>query len=311
MTKLELATLCNRYEGRPGWVIGRGPTLYQYQNLATVDGPVFFINDSVCQEIQLAAKCDSFFFAHDESMAGWLGKIRSTAVLVTDHLNAFIPGRCLIRGPDDPLLQREGKVILYNEFGEFEQSSLLERSRDEIARSQQLYVKAGTIHSLLHFAWYVGCSKLYLIGCDGLPNVGYDRRLQNLSNSNSHSSYVIRHYQDIMLRILKMPVEYIGTPLHRVTFELKIAIQEHRRSEVIEFLDEALLLIHKAESCIHINLDQDVNSENIIRLWIQSDNYQEIVNILEKCDAKRKVEELTIQGAFVQYPLILMSTELY
>jgi hypothetical protein len=325
MTKLEFAAFCNRYEGRPGWVIGRGPTQYQYSDLATVDGPVFFINDSVSQETHLAAECDSFFFAHDSEMAVWLGKIRSTAVLVTDHPFLFRPGgRGVIKGPQDPILQREGKVLLYR-FGEvdpismesesilgIETESILERSRDEIARGQQLYQKTGTIHPLLHFAWYVGCSKLYLIGCDGLPNIGYDERLPNLSNSKSHLSYIIRHHQDIMLRLLKMPVQYIGTPPHLVTFECTMAIQDHKRSEVIEYLnlDEVSLLAHTTEGSLCVNLDQSDNPGDVVIFRIQSDNYQGLVSLLEKWDAIRKFHELTTQGAFIRGPQIVMKTEL-
>jgi hypothetical protein len=309
MTKLDFATFCNRYAGQPGWVVGRGPTKYRYQDLATVDGPVFFINDSVSQETHLPPTCDSFFFAHDLEMAVWLGKIRSTAVLVVDFPFTSPDRKGLLSGPHDPLLQREGKVVLYRQFGEFEQGLLLERSQLEIARSQQLYINIGTINPLLHFAWYVGCSKLYLIGCDGLPNIGYDPRLPNLSSSKRYGPLFIRRDQDKMLHSLKVPVEYLGTPPHLVQLECKMIVQDHKQCEIIDTINEVVLLTHTTKGSLGASLERVDNSENTLHLRLQSNSIQEFLEFL-KCNAVRRLQDLIIQRDNVLEWQIFVKSEL-
>jgi hypothetical protein len=299
MTKLDFAAFCNRYAGRPGWVVGRGPTLYRYEDLATVDGPVFFINDAVSQENRLAAKCDSFFFAHDLELAVWLGKIRSTSVLVIDHPITSQTRKGLLSGPHDPLLQREGKVVLYRRLGEFEPDVLLERSRLEIARSQQLYVKSGTIHPLLHFAWYVGCSKLYLIGCDGLPTVGYDGRLPNLSATKQQASFIIRRDQNEMLHMLKVPVEYLGTPPHMVQLECEVVVQGSMQSKVSDIFNEVKLLAHTYDGSLRVSLERVDNADDTFIFSIQSNSIGELLKFLGSHEVRR-FQDLTSQGAFAQ-----------
>jgi hypothetical protein len=65
--------------GRSCYVIGRGPTDFDYASLGDLAEPIFFINDAVCMEKH--AKSETFFFAHDAQMLVWLnGRIKSTAV---------------------------------------------------------------------------------------------------------------------------------------------------------------------------------------------------------------------------------------
>jgi hypothetical protein len=304
MTKLDFAAFCNRYAGRPGWVVGRGPTLYRYEDLATVDGPVFFINDAVSQETRLAAKCDSFFFAHDLEMAVWLGKIRSTSVLVIDFPITAYTRKGLLTGPHDPLLQRKGEVVLYRRLGEFEPDLLLERSRLEIARSRQLYVKSGTIHPLLHFAWYVGCSRLYLIGCDGLPTVGYDGRLPNLSRSKQQAAFIIRLDQEEVLRTLKVPVEYLGTPPHTLQLECAVVVRDSKQSKVIDIVNEVKLLAHTYEGRLRARLERVDDSSDTFIFSIESNSIGELLEFL-RCQAVLRFQDLSTQGAFTHGPLLM------
>jgi len=109
MTELPFASFCNRFAGRTGWVVGRGPTRFRYEDLRSCAGPVFFVNDAVGQETWLPGDTPSFFFAHDSSMECWLldPRRRSIPVLIADQP---VTGpdenraRGLISGADDPLL---------------------------------------------------------------------------------------------------------------------------------------------------------------------------------------------------------------
>jgi hypothetical protein len=210
-----------RFAGQTGWVVGRGPTRYRYEDLAAADGPVFFINDAVAEERQLPHGHPSFFFAHDRSMAAWLRSpgLRSQPVLITDQPKTGADGERrpgLLAGPDDPLLREVPQALLYRGTGPLDPATILDRSREEIRDHGQLYLANGTIQPLLHFAWYVGCSRLKLIGCDGLPGVGYDARLENRSRSQQQNALFIRRRQEVLLRRLNLPAEYLGTPPHRI-----------------------------------------------------------------------------------------------
>jgi hypothetical protein len=306
MIRQDFTTYCNRFAGRSGWVVGRGPTLYSYQNLASVDGPVFFINDAVSQEANLDVNCPSFFFAHDESMAVWLGAVKSTAVLIVDHPNS---GKGLLSGPDDPLLQRDGQIVLYRQFGEYDPSALLEKDRLEIARSGQLYISTGTIHPLIHFAWYVGCSKLYFIGCDGLPEAGYDSRLPNLSKSKQFGALANRWKQDKLLQALKVQAEYIGTPPHFIQFDCSVTVLDHKQSEFWELINEVMAFARSTECGLQAFLKQSADSSNTFHLRLESKRVDSFLNLMALSMLDR-FWELATQGCFEDKPSFLLRTEL-
>jgi hypothetical protein len=206
MIELDFAAFDNRYPGATAWVVGRGPTRFPYEDLATADGPVFFINDAVGQEVHLRPGQPSFFFAHHRSMACWLPALRSVAVLVTDHVD-------LVRGREDPVLATAGEVVLYTRDGAVPQEQVLELGRDELARHRQLCIRSGTVHPLLHFAWYAGCASVRFIGCDGIPDSGYDPRLENRSRTRHYVlGPLIRRDQEEIARRLGMTFTYLGTP---------------------------------------------------------------------------------------------------
>jgi len=53
----------NRYAGGFCHVVGRGKTEFDYEKLADLNEPIFFINDAVCMEKH--ARFETFFFTHD------------------------------------------------------------------------------------------------------------------------------------------------------------------------------------------------------------------------------------------------------
>ena len=59
-------------------MVGRGPTNFDYRELADIADPIFFINDAVC--LEKYARSETFFFAHDVEMRVWLdGSIKAAA----------------------------------------------------------------------------------------------------------------------------------------------------------------------------------------------------------------------------------------
>jgi hypothetical protein len=191
----------NKYKRRDCYVVGRGQTDFNYDELAAVVEPIFFINDAVC--LEKLARSETFFFAHDSQMRVWLdGSMKSTAVL---PVNGKVLGSapCLALG-------HTGPVVFYHR-GEKDKEALLRMSRDEIAARQELFVHSGTMHSLLHFIWFCGFGRATFIGCDGFN--GYDQRLQNRSNSSVGQYKTIRRAQTLLTALLGIEAIYRGTPV--------------------------------------------------------------------------------------------------
>lgn len=203
----------NKHAGGSCYVIGRGPTTFNYDKLADVAEPVFFINDAVC--LEKYTRSETFFFAHDAQMRVWLnGSLKSTAVLPIDG--------SVLRDVSDLVLQHAGPLVYYG-LGKTT-TELLQLSRHQLADREELYQLCGTIHSLLHFVWFCGFRRVVFIGCDGI-NVrvrtasagasadGYDRRLQNRSNTTSWWQYSrIRIVQDLLTTLFGFEAVYFGRP---------------------------------------------------------------------------------------------------
>lgn len=203
----------NKYRGRTCWVVGRGPTDFDYQNLEKEIAPVFFINDAVALEKH--ARADSFFFAHDTKQQVWLTNgLKSTAVLP-------IGGK--LWETRAKFFQENGSLVLYR-WRATEGEKLLAFSREALAGAEELYNHSGTIHSVIHFIWFCGFKKIKFVGCDGIndkitlkqigdPATGYDTRLVNLSQTAPFWQYAkIRRVQERLCNHFKLETEYVGTP---------------------------------------------------------------------------------------------------
>jgi hypothetical protein len=204
----------NRYAGKTCCVVGRGPTEFPYAELAGLQEPVFFINDSV--SVAGDARGDTFFFAHDARMLVWLdGRFKGTAVLPFD-------GKLFLKQPE-AVLSHAGGLAFYR-WKKRAGEELLRMGRDELAAAEELFTHCGTIHSLLHFVWFCGFKRVVFIGCDGIndPELlseaydapgGYDARLPNLSRTRPWWQYdAIRENQDRLCARLGLETVYRGTP---------------------------------------------------------------------------------------------------
>lgn len=212
--RVPFASFHSAYEGARCYVVGRGPTRFEYKELADVADPVFFINDAVCLEKYV--RSETFFFAHDPAMRIWLdGSIRATAVLPAN-------GKFSSRVRTDAL-EHTGPLVFYRRAYR-PNRDLLGMSRDEIAEREELFVHSGTIHAALHFIWFCGFRRVIFIGCDGInhPSTlaetcsskdGYDVRLQNRSRTFPWWQYgKIRKAQDLLTSLLGLEAIYLGTP---------------------------------------------------------------------------------------------------
>jgi hypothetical protein len=213
--QIPFAAFNNRYARGACYVIGRGPTTFDYSRLAQITEPIFFINDAVCLEKH--ARSQTFFFAHDIEMRTWLdGSMKSTAVL---PVNGTILGEA-----PGVVLDHAGPIVFYHRQDE-DREALMRMTRDQLADAAGLFGHSGTIHSLLHFIWFCGFSKIIYIGCDGINQKhtlasrcnspdGYDPRLQNRSRTSPGWHYMqIRRVQELLTALLGIETVHLGTPL--------------------------------------------------------------------------------------------------
>ena len=193
---LPFPSFMNRFAGQSAYVIGRGETSFDYDQLSDVNDPVFFINDAVSLEAK--SRGSTFFFAHDRQLLPWLNRdLKSIAVLPRN-------GRMFTQTLQG--LPFSGRVVFYN-WTEKDRA-LLTAARDYIAQKQKLFTHSGTIHSAIHFAWFCGIERVRFIGCQGIG--GHDPRLANRSNSTLDSDYSgIRQAQDMLVQVLGLHAEYL------------------------------------------------------------------------------------------------------
>jgi hypothetical protein len=201
--EIPFGTFNNKYQGQSCYVVGRGPTEFDYEKFAETSDPIFFINDAV--SLEKYARSETYFFAHDPQLLPWLnGAIKSTAVLPID-------GK-VFREMPNITLQHAGNLVFYH-WREENKEDLLSMTRDELAQIKQLYTHTGTIHSVLHFIWFCGFKQVKFIGCDGIMAVDYDPRLENLSRSQPIGNYrTIAKAQQLLTHLFGLEASYLGTP---------------------------------------------------------------------------------------------------
>jgi hypothetical protein len=218
--RIPFASFNNRFPGATCYVVGRGPTTFDYHKLAEISQPIFFINDAVC--LEKYARSQTFFFAHDIEMRVWLnGSMKSTAVLPTNGT--------ILDGEPKVVLEHAGPVVLYHRQEE-DRELLMRMNRGQLADAAALFSHSGTIHSLLHFVWFCGFRQIIYIGCDGinqkhlLANTcgskdGYDPRLLNRSHTTPGWHYIqIKRVQDLLTGLLGLSASHLGTPIQMPSF---------------------------------------------------------------------------------------------
>lgn len=243
-------------------------------------------------------------------MAKWLPLIRSISVFIVDHPHAGPKGEGLIQGIDDPNLTRARQAILYCQHGEFEQEAILSRRRDEIARARQLCIRSGTIHPLLHFAWYTGCTELNLVGCDGLPNSSYDQRLPNLSASTQQGAFAIRQDQEQILSALALPAKYIGTPPHTIHLDCSLTIRPGQRPTLTRLSNELISYAEATTGCLSASLDESGAGQNVFGLSFEWNDIAGLLRFLKAPELLR-FQAIAVARLLATEPSVKMHTRLH
>ena len=223
MTSHQVGDYLNAYAGRRFWIVGKGPTRFDFENLCEIDDPVIFLNDAVQLERFAAGAPETFFFAHDPHQRVWLtGELRSTAILPERHATGSTGRPKLSVQSASPEAATVASVATYTWAQEYRRdpARVARLSRSEIARTGRLFVGPGTIHTAIHFAWLCGASGVSFIGCDGWPGhnstdpaTAYDPRIELRSGAPSLGVHVrIRKTQDWLCGQLALATDYVHEP---------------------------------------------------------------------------------------------------
>jgi len=222
MDPIPFASYRDKFAGQTAVVVGKGPTLYDFEKLGKTGAPTFFVNDAVALEVNLAQAQPSFVFAHDPGQTAWFARgIRSTPVLPRD-------GK-IVAGENDPILAPLAHAVFYT-WRTRAQDVVLAQSKADLAASAELYTDCGTIHAALHFVWFCGFTSIRFVGCDGTSKdprtaalaagTGYDKRIENASQSKPWGEFIrIRREQDRLCKLFGFDVEYWGAPVERTPLE--------------------------------------------------------------------------------------------
>ena len=208
-----IAEYVDRYRGRRFVVVGKGPTEFQFPNLASITDPIIFINDAVQFECFAVNSAETFFFAHDECQAVWLTpELSSTAVLprasTPQEEARHHPHQNRLFAADHVQQLADLRSYITYEW-EGRDDALLDMRRDQVASDGRLYANCGTIHSAIHFAWLCGATEIAFIGCDG-TGLDYDERIENRADGPNLGQFArIRRVQDMMCERLGVDAEYV------------------------------------------------------------------------------------------------------
>jgi len=215
MKPLPFSAYCFAYPKHTAIVIGKGPTLYEYERLAkdSKGKIVLFINDAVQLESYIFAlkngPAASFQFFLDQHQAGhWLtAPVESVRVAKLEQME---------------LARSKDAAVWYKDVTTFPMMTRKELSGVGVLWRYDA-AGGGTICPLLHWCWYIGISKVQFIGCDGINRkdivrsltggADYDQRLNLAAGGQcGWKNDQIRRNQNMLCELFGFETEYIGTP---------------------------------------------------------------------------------------------------
>ena len=151
--------LANLHAGRPGVVIGKGPSLDAWL-AAGCPQPAGAVRIGV-NHVGGAVACDYNVSVHDHvvlpDLAGIPGRWLTGLPQPAMNPNTAWPQGLKVQWRPPPDLG------FYMTFSD----EVLGWSRERLALLPWLYVHSSSVQTAIHLAWYLGCSSLMLVGIDG------------------------------------------------------------------------------------------------------------------------------------------------
>lgn len=192
-------------------IVGSGPTRFDYRRLMYVTSPVFFINRAHA----LARFCRSkkqYFVTHHISQYRNVPLLRTIFIEqmwyeegrdYAGHMSA----RVYPEGPYIPVkCQADDEVLTAEFFVKYPQ--LLDR--EFVAMFSRLVAGFGSATTAIHAAWFSGCQKLTMIGCNpDCPDNGYDLRLGQDLGEMAFAPEKVKENNRNLPGLLGMRVRYL------------------------------------------------------------------------------------------------------
>ncbi len=176
---MKFSTLNNIHAGKTIWIIGTGPGLDAVEP-EEIDGPRIMLNraafvtpDSIGESYWMVVD-DAWGAKQPGPWRGYLDGIQAGSIAMT----AVLRNNLLTGKNDTPTVPAPHGHNIVHFDGEPDGHDRLFQTRDEIAESGRLFQECGTGAIAAHLAWYLGASKVILVGLDGSP--GHAKRLAHL-----------------------------------------------------------------------------------------------------------------------------------
>ena len=191
MTNLNsICEMAGIHSGQEAWVFGKGPSLDRF-DMNQAGSLRVCIN-----EILFYIPGPRYFFAHDQ-----IGVQRVTEeawpadciAVLEDHFARYAVERGLPSSSIRAYTKRQGDLGALNETPE------------QMASNRGLYGQSGTVHSALHFCYFVGVSKVTLVGFDGGNDYAKCYTHGVLDPNTPHHFDIIRRDTITMLERLGVP----------------------------------------------------------------------------------------------------------
>jgi hypothetical protein len=231
----------NFFDGEEAFIIGKGPTLYDYAKLFDEKVPRFFINESagLCERYGNLDREHNIMFAHDIATKAAVKQTPNYVCMLPNipnrtkkynnnyvDINGTLASEYVIFFNQKlPKIERKQHPELSGgyRYENYEHGKLLSnKSRDCIARNTWLPCHIGTNRTVAMFCFYSGIRHVKFVGCDGMPKTemrekqlpAYNNDLKEFISSRPWGSfykYKIRVLK--MLENLGITYEFLGTPV--------------------------------------------------------------------------------------------------
>lgn len=213
---LTLNDLKNKFISDTVYVLGSGPTLFDYEkDIKEINDPIFFINDTVQYE-HLCPSLHKLFFSHHLGMRPQFQEV--------DPVTIYVQAQFLDdTGPDyqDIMIAKhrpKGKAVtvdaqVHNKLEPwfFEKYDWL-LDKDEVIKRNRIATGFGTITTTIYMLWFTGCQNCLFIGCD--PKIaqlgfGHDSRI---GGSMIYQPELIMQNQEFLIQTLNLNAKHILSP---------------------------------------------------------------------------------------------------
>jgi hypothetical protein len=187
----EFESLMDKHKDREAWILGKGPSLDLYKEKMSRGCVIIGVNNvGNYHRVHYSITTDGF--AKDA-----YGKAEISQLTALPHRGGFSHKK------DD---------IWFLHCDDMRSDGYAGRlSKEQVSTSRWLYTCSSSAQPAVHLAWYMGCTKIHMIGIDG--GVGYAEGLPRNKRDPGQT------YDDLLIGTLRIANLCFGKNWHRLTRE--------------------------------------------------------------------------------------------